>query len=167
VGESELFVRRDYCEECFAASPPAISFAHWRSILPPPPGGVRKVVNLASLLAHFHALVETPAAEEDDPASDIRSSPLGAVETGRGGSEGLPAGDSGSDASRPAEARARLSYLLALFLVRRRMLRWEGVEAGILRLRCRESDRPVELAVPEMTPAELDAAISEFESLFA
>ncbi len=55
--EREVFVRNDYCEGCFVAQPPETVFAHWRRILPPPPTGPRKIVNLASLLAHWHQLV--------------------------------------------------------------------------------------------------------------
>jgi hypothetical protein len=139
--EQEVFVRRDYCEECHRSGPPERAFAHWRAVLPPPPGGVRKIVNLASLLAHFHTLVEGSAKEAGAAA---------AVE-----------------ASAPATAEApRLIYLLALFLVRRRMLRWEGVEDRVLRLRCRESDRLLEVAVPALPTAELEAAVAEFEELF-
>jgi hypothetical protein len=137
----EVFARRDTCEPCFAGAPPERAFAHWRSVLPPPPGGVRKIVNLASLLAHFHSLVEVVRGDRGE---------------GPPGADELPA----------APTTQRLIYLLALFLVRRRMLRWEGVEGGILRLRCRESDRPIEVSVPPLPPAELESAIAEFEELF-
>ncbi len=62
--------------------------------------------------------------------------------------------------------RLRLAYLLALFLVRRRMLKWEGIDDDHLRLRCKESDRPVGLPVPPWTDAELEQAVTEFEELF-
>lgn len=158
--EAELFVRRDYCEACFASSPPETVFAHWRGVLPPPLHGQRKVVNLASLLAHFHTLVETPGGT--DHGDDDLDADLDGPEDGAGG-EG--------DAEDPAPAdlspeRARLAYLLGLFLVRRRMLRWDEVGDGILRLTCKESDRPVRLRVPDLTEEELAVAVEEFESLF-
>lgn len=193
--EPELFVRRDYCEPCFAASPPPRAFAHWRSVLPAPLGGVRKIVNLASLLSHFHSLVETSRElEEEDrerwgaepggtdralggdldailPGQVSRSWPSDPEgerpEAGSAPTAAISAASSGASSSASVpEPRQRLAYLLALFLVRRRMLRWEGVEGETLRLRCRESDRPVELPVPRLPPAELEAAIAEFEDLF-
>jgi hypothetical protein len=157
--DQELFARRDYCESCFSTDPPQHIFAHWRAVLPPPPGGVRKIVNLASLLAHFHGLVETPGRSDskdekgpEEAAASVAADPVAAerVSVGRGLSP----------------ARLRLAYLLSLFLVRRRMLKWEGLEGGILSLRCKESDRTLELSVPDLEPLELEEAIAEFEGLF-
>lgn len=159
-----LFERRDSCEACFAASPPATAFAHWRAVLPPPPGGVRKRVNLASLLAHFHALIEGTRngdAGSDDALAGTRALSCAGDEPALAGGEGATIAPESA-----GEPRHRLAYLLALFLVRRRMLRWEGVEEGILRLRCRESDRTVEIPVPDLAPGEIEDAAAQFEELF-
>ncbi len=153
---SDLFARRDYCALCFQTDPPATYFAHWRRVLPPPVGGPKKVVNLASLLSHFHQLVETPAVSESERGDDA----------GKGTAE--------STASPPLEPhvptlspeRLRLAYLLALFLVRRRMLKWETVGEEALRLRCKESDRPVDLPLPAMSKEALEEAMAQFEDLF-
>ena len=158
----EVFVRRDYCTGCFESDPPATVFAHWRCVLPPPPDGARKVVNLASLLAHFHQLVETPAVHIPDEDEE------GASGEGSGGGEGStpPAPPLEPHIPTLSEEKLRLVYLLALFLVRRRMLKWEGVEGGVLQLRCKESDRPVGLPEPPWSEAELAEAVAEFEDLF-
>lgn len=153
---SDLFARRDYCAACFQADPPPTYFAHWRRVLPPPAAGPKKVVNLVSLLSHFHQLVETPAVSESE-REDLASEGMG-----------------GSTARSPLEPhvpalspeRLRLAYLLALFLVRRRMLKWEAVGEEALRLRCKESDRPVDLPLPVMSKEALEEAMEQFEDLF-
>lgn len=179
-GDQVIFARGDYCEQCFEADPPQGAFAEWRTVLPPKPGGERKIVNLASLLAHFHSLVETSRADDDlgdgsleDGAYEDGAYEDGAFEDGvfqRGAfKDGVrdDAGVSTQSGKDPlAPERARIAYLLALFLVRRRMLRWEGIRGGVLSLRCRESDRPLELPVPPLTTAQLAEAIAEFEDLF-
>ena len=162
--ERELFVRRDYCTECFTSQPPETVFAHWTRILPPPPGGPKKIVNLASLLAHFHQLVETPAlptASEDGEDGELPGENVGEGKT-------APATAPRPEPHVPelSDERGRLAYLLALFLVRRRMLKWEGMVDERLQLICKESDRPVALGVPAMTDSELEEAVAEFEELF-
>jgi len=164
----EVFVRRDYCASCFTESPPTTVFAQWRCVLPPPPEGARKVVNLASLLAHFHQLVETPAArepgEDELEAAELDEADPGAVDR----RPAVPGDEAPLVPHVPqlSTERLQLVYLLALFLVRRRMLKWEGVGEGFLQLRCKESDRPVGLPIPPWSEEELAEAIEEFEDLF-
>jgi len=125
-------------------------------------------VNLASLLAHFHQLVETPAARE--PGEDeLEAAELDEADPGAVDRRPAVPGDEAPLAPHVPQLsteRLQLVYLLALFLVRRRMLKWEGVGEGLLQLRCKESDRPVGLPIPPWSEEELAEAIEEFEDLF-
>ena len=166
--EREVFVRRDYCEGCFVENPPETFFAHWRRILPPPAGGPRKIVNLASLLAHWHTLVETPAIHDPDATLDGQEGIVGESGVAENSTPDASEGAAPPKLHLPtlSPPRLRLAYLLALFLVRRRMLKWEGIQDNRLQLRCKESDRPVGLPVPPLSDAELEEAVAEFEELF-
>lgn len=175
----EVFERCDYCQNCFSeqskangadAAAPAGCFAFWKSVLPPPDKPPTKTVNLASMRSYFDRLVdalgeaeaqgeaegEQPVATEEGNAPEAEELPEvepNAVEAQIGESQGGP-GDE------------HLCYLLGLFLVRKRSLRWESLDGDVLSLYCRNSDRRYQLTVPHLPQEALAKSIESFESLF-
>lgn len=77
------------------------------------------------------------------------------------------ASSQGSAAAAGPIERQVMLYLLALFLVRRRSLRWESTsESGALELVCRQTGNRYRVEVPGMSSEELAGRMSAFEQLF-
>lgn len=211
---SSAFERRDYCEKCFDASVTDQAFAHWKTILPPPPDAPRKVVNLTSLRVYFDQLTELieaserasarrrgsetgaddraeeepadlegSAAEVESPAED-RAEPVEAESTSaEGGGDDADFGELDLEGDEEPTAESRyaaqwsegeerpelwvpLRYLLGLFLVRKRVLKWEGVTDSELTLRCKQSEREYRVEIPPRGKR-LEEAESAFEAIFS
>ncbi len=142
---SAVFERRDYCLACFEASPPAHAFASWTTVLPPAAEAPKKIVNLTSLRVYFDQLGSIVArARDDEQGAEMN----------------------GIDLS-PAELAdlERLRYLIALFLVRKRALRWVDHHGSTLRLECKATESILDIAVPA-PGATMDEATRAFEQLF-
>ncbi|MFQ5653299.1 MAG: hypothetical protein ACE5GW_01035 [Planctomycetota bacterium] len=139
AGVTALFERADYCSSCFALAPIDRAFAHWRSFLPPPPESPRRTVNLASLYSTF-------------------------LQLGDAGEESVGEGD--AEARITSSERARVRFLLALFLVRKRVLKWGALRGDRLLLRCRQSGETHEIGVPPEPREELEQAVEAFAALF-
>ncbi|MCI0650995.1 MAG: hypothetical protein L0Z55_03850 [Planctomycetes bacterium] len=149
---AELFERRDYCARCFPAVPLESRFAHWRGTIPASETPPKKIVNLTALLAYFERLAPATAVE------------AGAASAPPGASEQAPI----RLASGLAISRALLRFLLALFLVRKKALRWRDLAGGVLELATREEPpRVFRAAVPAVGEQELEAAMAAFDELFA
>lgn len=175
----EVFERCDYCEACFEALPNEQVFAHWKSCFPTPEAEPKKQVNLASLrsyfdqvaeLIHAPAVDEPPAADPEaaDPESDLEiDADLESRDDSRAEDSGDAEGDdSSAQAETPEETSGAFAYLLALFLVRRRLLKWGGFTDAGLRLICRQTDREYCVAIPQGSESALTAQIGAFEELF-
>ncbi len=135
---SALFERLDYCERCFSAVPVEESYAHWMSVLPEPPEPPHKSLNLETLLNLFQSMV----GASEEPA-ELAAEPQ------------MKQGD------------LHMRYLLGLFLVRKRVLRWQGREGDRLRLSCRKTDRSYQLQIPSATPEAIRAHVDTFAELFS
>jgi len=61
----------------------------------------------------------------------------------------------------------RLAYLLALFLVRKRVLKWVSVEDGVLSGCEKGKTVAIEVPLPPLSPPDLKIAVAEFEALLA
>ena len=137
---AEVFERQDYCDDCFERVEPGKTFAHWKSVLPPPDKPPRKIVNLASLLAYFERLTGTdtppPKSEDENEIAADDTSDEVVASGGEGGEEAAPgSNDNSTDASTSQETGTpQLAYMLALFLVRKRVLKWVDLVEGTLRL---------------------------------
>ncbi|MAJ28059.1 hypothetical protein CBD41_01410 [bacterium TMED181] len=165
-----FFSRQDYCDEAMAGLDPGSFFARWRTVIPEESGPVKRVVNLASLLATFLELAEPIRKQE--PAEAEESAQAADADPG------ADAGEEGE--SDPSSAlrrvgleidsstdRSRLAYLLALFLIRKRALIWDDHVDSCLRVREKSSEEIYEIPAPEMDRETLEAAVSEIESLFS
>ncbi|MEM7262323.1 MAG: hypothetical protein AAF488_10070, partial [Planctomycetota bacterium] len=139
---SELFERQDYCEPCFEAKPPEHAFAHWKTILPPPPDAPKRIVNLASLRVYFDQLGSIVERSQDSEAAERW--------------------ELSEEDVRDLE---RLRYLIALFLVRKRALKWADQVGQKLILECRATETTIEVPIPAPGEA-MDAATAAFEQLF-
>lgn len=151
---SELFERLDFCEACFGKLSEENSFAFWKSIADPPPRPPQKILNLAALLAYFRHLAPEPEVGDEDPDAAAPESE---------GRQDAPQFAFPTVESADAEP---LRYLLGLFLVRKRVLRWVGLADGVLTLTERKSEESHELPVPEMTEDRREAMLASFEELF-
>lgn len=211
---SSAFERRDYCEKCFDSAVTDQAFAHWKTILPPPPDAPRKVVNLASLRVYFDQLTELIEAsegararrggderEEDDRTGDGAADPGPAADDAEAespaddrvegesttveaaGSDDADFGELDLEGDQEPSAQSRyaaqwsegeerpelwvpLRYLLGLFLVRKRVLKWEGVTDSELTLRCKQSEREYRVEIPPRGKR-LEEAESAFEAIFS
>ena len=141
---SEVFERRDYCETCFASSPPVHAFASWLTVRPPAAEAPKKIVNLASLRVYFDQLGAIVKRAREEAGARAQGVELSESEI--------------ADVD-------RLRYLIALFLVRKRALRWVEHEPAALRLECKATDSIIEVPVPP-TGAEMDEVTQAFDQLF-
>ncbi|MGE3166006.1 MAG: hypothetical protein AB7O52_13960 [Planctomycetota bacterium] len=164
----EVFERRDLCETCFQQADRSAVFAFWKSVLPAARGEVKKSVNVVSLRAYLDRLVDSlresrgldgtdrgevltlDRDQSADPGDDVTPHG-GGVEEG-----GLDTVASGTT----------LAYLLGLFLVRKRNLRWGEITDGVLTLFCRTTDRAYRLHAPNLSAEDLQKGIRAFEELF-
>ena len=139
---SELFERHDYCQACFAEIPREEAFAHWKSLVDAPTHAPRKTVNLSALLAYFVHLGEA-RRDPEDPGPPL-------------------------DAPQMSEqASARVRYLLALFLVRKRVLRWISLVGPVLIVEEVREDLRHHVDVPALEPQSMEEALQAFEELFS
>ncbi|MCA8959012.1 MAG: hypothetical protein KDC38_00805 [Planctomycetes bacterium] len=103
----------------------------------------KKVINLASLRVYFDqlgAILERDVdAEPSSAGNETRADDLADV--------------------------ARLRYLIALYLVRKRNLIWSDQREDRLFLQCRATDSVIEVSVPP-PGAEMTAATEAFDQLF-
>ncbi len=162
---SALFDRYDYCCRCYEEGKAEHAFAYWKSVMDAPQREPRKIVNLSALLVYFQHLValevqEPTTAEEND--GDLESE--GDFESQERARErasilaALPKID-----GRDAEL---MRYLLALFLIRKRVLKWIQAEKGTLRVREVKSKVEHDVSEPQISEADLKDAIEAFEELF-
>ena len=129
-------------------------------LAPAPEGPPRRIGNLASLPATFLSLIDVNETTEDreEPTQEPSPEPPEERETD---SSQTPVGS--LLVSGEAD-RARLAYLLALFLVRKRALRWQQ-HAGDHLVVSERSGQHYRVPVPRIESSELEAAVSEFEQL--
>ena len=172
-----FFSRQDYCDEAMADLDPGAFFARWRTVIPEESGPVKRVVNVASLLATFLELAEPIRKDAPEEAEN----PVETADSASGDLNGDSFGEAGDeDESGPSAAlrrvgleidsstdRSRLAYLLALFLIRKRALIWDDHVDSCLRVREKSSEEIYEIPAPEMDRETLEAAVSEIESLFS
>jgi len=162
-GVAAFFCRQDHCEACIDSLKDEQYFARWRTSVPAPEGPPRRIVNLASLFATFLSLIdptEPPTASgeaveeesEQQPEEPDESEPTDQAPRAGGLSVSLQAD------------RVRLGYLLALFLVRKKALRWQAHDGDHL-LVSERSGNLYRVPVPRIDPQELEAAVAEFEDL--
>ncbi|MFN0057079.1 MAG: hypothetical protein ACKVX7_01355 [Planctomycetota bacterium] len=166
---AEIFERHDYCVSCFPTVTRERIFAHWKSVIPEGSGTARKTVNLASLYATFEQLSERSAATESSVSCRTSTPSLPDDERDRGSDE------SRADATRDETSFLNspesvpqdhhLGFLLALFLVRKRQLRWVSIDSNCLTVAAREDDHLYRLPVPPPS-FDLTAAEAAFEALF-
>lgn len=188
----ETWERRDLCDACFEGGERDGVFAFWKSVLPPTEEAPLKRVNLASLRSYFDRMLDPVGVEEsaqsdpdqgdeghEDPTPADQDSPEASLS--RAADVADSAGDHPADtadaeadpgreaASSGVEAESgvkTLAYLLGLFLVRKRNLKWVNVQRGKLTLRCPQTDREYELETPVLSEEQLHSGISAFEELF-
>ncbi len=159
-GVAAYFSRQDHCESCLESLPPEQHFARWKTSIPAPEGPPRRIVNLASLHATFLSLIDSG---QDSTAGDAASQDESGEQKNEPQTEPVPGAVGGLLISREAD-RARLAYLLALFLVRKRALRWQQHEGDQL-IVSERSGHTYRVPVPRIDSSELEAAVSEFEQL--
>ncbi len=135
---SALFSRHDYCQRCFPSVRLENAFAHWTCTFPAPAEPAQKSFNLPRLRHLFDQLTPPEAGEE--------------------GAEREEQGEPGAE---------QLRYLLALFLVRKRVFSWEGRAGDQILLSCRRTDQRYRLTIPKVPPEEILARVEEFAALFA
>ncbi len=139
-----LFVRRDLCGRCFAAIPAHETFASWRGVIAPSQAPPKKAIHLASLLVYFEKLGDTAGNAASGAPPAVRE-----------------------DGDRPP-ASDFVRYLLGLFLVRKRVLRWHSLDGSRLTLVVRGDEaRSFVVEAPKLDAAELRAAEEEFAEIFA
>lgn len=159
-GVAAYFSRQDHCESCLESLPPEQHYARWKTSIPAPEGPPRRIVNLASLHATFLSLID---ADQDSAAGDTGSQDQSEEEVNESEREQVPGAVGGLQISREADQQ-RLAYLLALFLVRKRALRWQQ-HAGDHLIISERSGQTYRVPVPRIESSELEAAVSEFEQL--
>ena len=155
-GVAAFFSRQDHCEACIESIEQVPFFARWKTSVPAAQGQPARVVNIASLHATFLSLIEmeATAVDTDQQAAD----PDDQFCSGKG---------SASSASLEVSAsanRTRIAYLLALFLVRKRALRWIGHEDGVLTV-AERSGALHQVPVSTIEPATIEQAVAEMEQL--
>jgi hypothetical protein len=142
-------------------------FARWKTTVPAPEGPPRRIVNIASLHATFLSLIDSLDGGEDSgvPAG-IRSAPKEQEEP-----QEEPQEEQFEARNRPTALevsavadRIRLAYLLALFLVRKRALRWISHDPQSLTVKER-SGAIHRVQVPSIDAAALEEAVAEMEQL--
>jgi hypothetical protein len=178
-----FFCRQDHCEGCIESLDEDPFFARWKTTVPAPEGPPRRIVNIASLHATFLSLIDSLDGDEDV------GTPAGGVETADPGSSESPAPAPTDEASagmtsapeeqeeqfearnRPTALevsavadRIRLAYLLALFLVRKRALRWISHDPQSLTVKER-SGVIHRVQVPAIDAVALEEAVAEMEQL--
>ncbi|MGE4619090.1 MAG: hypothetical protein AAEJ04_04695 [Planctomycetota bacterium] len=176
-GVAAFFSRQDHCESCMDNLQEGEHFARWKTSVPAPEGPPRRIVNIASLHATFLSLLEGPRSTETSSEGGETESQAVEADLESGDAADPPeadftAADEESDAVEPQlglyvsqEAdRVRLAYLLALFLVRKRALRWEAHEGDYLLVRER-SGTLHRVLVPRIDSQALEEAVAEFEEL--
>ncbi|MGE4602977.1 MAG: hypothetical protein AAEJ65_08740 [Planctomycetota bacterium] len=151
-----FFCRQDHCESCIDSLEPGQHYARWKTSVPAPHDPPRTIVNIASLQATFLSLLEVESTESkpQQPDDADRQQP----------SEVASSTTTGLRVSKQAD-RERLAYLLALFLVRKRALRWEQHQGDHLVVRERGGNLH-RVPVPRIDSQVLEQAIAEFEQLF-
>lgn len=154
-----FFCRQDYCESCIDSLEQGQHYARWKTSVPAPNDPPRRIVNLASLQATFLSLLEVESTESktQQPADDDRQKPSEPPEVASSTTTGLRV-------SKQAD-REWLAYLLALFLVRKRVLRWEQHQGDHLVVRERGGNSH-RVPVPRIDSQVLEQAIADFEQLF-
>ena len=182
-----FFCRQDHCEGCIESLEEDPFFARWKTTVPAPEGPPRRIVNIASLHATFLSLndsleggedggapagadeaadpesSESPApAPTDEASASIRSAPKEQEE---------PQEEQFESRNRPTALevsavadRIRLAYLLALFLVRKRALRWISHDPQSLTVKER-SGAIHQVQVPAIDAVALEEAVAEMEQL--
>ena len=164
---SALFDRYDYCCACYEGGAGGHAFAYWKGHMDAPQREPRKVVNLAALLVYFQhlAAVEaaasrpTPDADGDD-GEGTEGTDSGHIDSGHIDEDLNDEDAFDGDFERQQEARERaaivaalpridgddarlMRYLLALFLIRKRVLKW-----GASSPRCVGGGRSEEQSAP-------------------
>ncbi|MEO2149712.1 MAG: hypothetical protein ABGY15_05955 [bacterium] len=185
-----FFCRQDHCEGCIESLDEDPFFARWKTTVPAPEGPPRRIVNIASLHATFLSLIDSLDGGEDvgalagadetaDPVSSESSTPAAKDEASAG--MGLAQEEQEEPQEEQFEARnrpprraalevsavtdrIRLAYLLALFLVRKRALRWISHDPQSLTVKER-SGAIHRVQVPAIDAAALEEAVAEMEQL--
>lgn len=65
----------------------------------------------------------------------------------------------------PEGEEQRLAFLLALFLVRKRVLKWISVEEGVVSVSEKGKEEVIRVAPPPLNPQQMESAVAEFEAL--
>ena len=174
-----FFSRQDHCEGCIESLDEDPFFARWKTTVPTPEGPPRRIVNIASLHATFLSLIDSLDGGEDvgaaaggdetgDRESSESSAPAGTSLAPEEQEEQFEAQDRPSrraalEVSAVAD-RIRLAYLLALFLVRKRALRWISHDPQSLTVKER-SGAIHQVQVPAIDAVALEEAVAEMEQL--
>ena len=159
-----FFSRQDHCEGCIEGLEEDPFFARWKTSVPAPDGPPRRIVNIVSLHATFVSLMEASgnSSEDTDSAEDTReNSQPPDQESDQELESTAETQPQGLEVSEEAD-RIRLAYLLALFLVRKRVLRWVGHEQQVLSVQERAGTLH-RVAVPAIDAATLEEAVAELE----
>lgn len=178
---TEVFERCDYCRECFDQLPHERVFAHWNTCFPAPEAAPKKQVNLASLRSYFDQVAELirdpegekhdaekqaeEAAHADDPSFEAHEA-AAEHHAGEPHAELEHEPHEHPPESDDPQTSGAFAYLLALFLVRRRLLKWRGFTDGGLTLECRQTQREYLVQVPHGDERALTAQVLAFEELF-
>ncbi len=158
------FSRQDHCEGCIEDLEEDPFFARWKTSVPAPDGPPRRIVNIVSLHATFLSLMETSvtSSESADCAEDTQEDLHQPDQPSDQDLESTPKPQpQGLEVSEEAD-RIRLAYLLALFLVRKRVLRWVGHEQQVLSVQERAGTLH-RVPVPSIDAATLEDAVAELE----
>ena len=174
-----FFSRQDHCEGGIESLDEDPFFARWKTTVPTPEGPPRRIVNIASLHATFLSLIDSLDGGEDvgaaaggdetgDRESSESSAPAGTSLAPEEQEEQFEAQDRPSrraalEVSAVAD-RIRLAYLLALFLVRKRALRWISHDPQSLTVKER-SGAIHQVQVPAIDAVALEEAVAEMEQL--
>lgn len=157
-GVAAFFSRQDHCEACIERLEQDPFFARWKTTVPAEQGPPVRIVNIASLHATFLSLVEPDgtASGTEQPSAD----PDDSHDSGKNSASGpsLEVSDSAD--------RTRIAYLLALFLVRKRALRWISHGDGVLTVSER-SGTLHQVPVSTIDPSSLEQAVAEMEQLLS
>ena len=184
-----FFSRQDHCEGCIESLDEDLFFARWKTTVPAPEGPPRRIVNIASLHATFLSLIDAldgedvgapvAADETGDPVSSESSASAATDEVSAGVASAAqkqeePQEEPQDARNRPTRRaalevsavadRIRLAYLLALFLVRKRALRWISHDPQSLTVGER-SGAIHQVKVPSIDAVALEEAVAEMEQL--
>ena len=156
---SALFERHDFCGSCYESGAAEPTFAYWKSVMDAPTREPRKIVNLAALLVYFQHL--GPSDDSPQEPTTEQEDQFEAEDRAREREAVLAALPQMEDTD--AEL---MRYLLALFLIRKRVLRWVSAEDGVLTVEEAKSKVAHTVTEPRLSATELQESVEAFDELF-